>query len=122
MPTIALAVPNESLILISDSLAHNSEIRACVTCVFYIDSQITVLYSLQYKCKDAFAHLSRLEESYGIQTIYHYTNTESGNGKGPSHGLGAAIKMRLQRMILGGRVINNAYQAYFKHLFKHKMH
>ena len=64
---------------------------------------------MQYKCKDAFEHISQIDEAYGIQLLYHFT--ESGHGKGPSDGHGASIK-RLERLIVGGKVINNVYQAY----------
>lgn len=50
--------------------------------------------------------MSVLYEEYGIQVIYHYT--ESGQGKGPCDGIGAG---RLDNLLLGGKV-NNAYQAY----------
>jgi len=71
----------------------------------------------QYKCKDAFWYLCLLEAKYTCKLIYHYT--EAGHGKGPSDGLGAGIKKKLERLILGGNVINNAYQAYLA-LRQHK--
>ena len=64
----------------------------------------------QYKCINAFSHISQLQDSNDIEIIYHFT--EAGHGKGPSDGLGAVIKKKVERMILGGKVINNAYQAY----------
>lgn len=64
----------------------------------------------QYKCATAFTHIAQIQDANNIQVIYHYT--EADHGKGPSDGLGAVIKKKLERMILGGRVINNAYEAY----------
>ena len=55
--------------------------------------------------------MSQIEDAYNIKLIYHYT--ESGHGKGPSDGHGAAVKKRIDRLILGGKIINNGYQAYF---------
>ena len=57
-----------------------------------------------------FSHIFQLQDSNDIEIIYHFT--EAGHGKGPSDGLGAVIKKKVERMILGGKVINNAYQAY----------
>lgn len=42
--------------------------------------------------------------------MYHFT--ESGHGKGPSDGIGAAVKRRLELKILAGKVINIAYETY----------
>ena len=42
--------------------------------------------------------------------MYHFT--ESGYGKGPSDGIGAAVKRRLELKLLAGKVINNAYETY----------
>lgn len=54
--------------------------------------------------------MSLLYKNFGIQVIYHYS--ESGHGKGPSDGIGAGVKHRLDNLVLGGKVVNNAYQAY----------
>lgn len=58
-----------------------------------------------YECAAAFTHISQLQE-----IIYHYT--VAGHSKGPSDGLGAVIKKIIERMLLGGKVINTGYQAY----------
>ena len=116
-------IMKESLIILSNDLTHNSGTVYVFTeqLLLHIKNNpgpcpIKVLHrfsdncAAQYKSKLAFDHLIKLEEKHGIQIIYHYT--ESGHGKGPSDGLGAAIKKKLERMILGGKVINNAYQTY----------
>jgi len=114
---------NESLILLSDSLAHDANTVFAFTnqlvrhlqdnpgpCKINVIHRFSDNCAQQYKCKDAFSHIGLLEKEHGIKLIYHFT--ESGHGKGPSDGLGAAIKRRLEQMILGGKVINDAYQAY----------
>ena len=53
---------------------------------------------MQYKYKDAFGHISQIEEAYAIQLIYHFTESE--HCKGPSDGNCASIKKRLERLIL----------------------
>ena len=113
----------ESLIMLSDCLKHDA--RAVYTYTSKVlthlknnpgPCQIEVLHrfsdncAVQYKCAEAFSHLPQLEATYGVHIYYHYT--ESGHGKGPSDGLGATTKRKLQQLILGGKVIANAYEAY----------
>ena len=116
-------IMKESLIILSDCLAHNSGAVYAFTkqlllhisnnpgpCAIKTIHRFTDNCATQYKCKDAFSHIKLIEDAFDVKVIYHYT--ESGHGKGPSDGLGAAIKKRLERLILGGKVVNNAYQAY----------
>ena len=116
-------ITKESLIILSNDLTHSSDTVYVYTeqLLLHIKNNpgpcpIKVLHrfsdncAAQYKSKSAFDHLFKLEEKHGIQITYNYT--ESGHGKGPSDGLGAAIKKKLERMILGGKVINNAYETY----------
>lgn len=112
-------IVKESLIILSDHLTHDADAVFAFTEQLLIHLQNTPVKVLhrysdncatQYKCRFAFEHLLVLEEKYNIQVVYHYT--ESGHGKGPSDGLGAGIKKRIERLILGGKLINNAYQAY----------
>ena len=56
-------------------------------------------------CINAFSHISQLQDSNDIEIIYHFT--EAGHGKESSDGLGAVIKKKVERMILGGKVIND---------------
>jgi len=114
----------ESLIVISDSLTHNSEAVYVFTgkliahlkanpgpCDIKTIHRFSDNSGVQYKNKDAFANIMQLEEIHNVKIIYHFT--ESGHGKGPSDGIGAAVKRRLDRLILSEkRVINNAYQVY----------
>ena len=80
------------------------------------DPSIDVLHrwsdncAVQYKCVEAFAHLPMLERENNIHIVYHYT--EAGHGKSPSDGLGATTKKKLDRIMLSGKTINNAYYAY----------
>ena len=115
---------NKSLVILSDSLSHNADAVFAFTkhllthirdnpgpCPIRVLHRFTDNCACQYKCKSAFAHIGQqLEAEHYIRVIYHFT--ESGHGKGPSDGIGAAIKMRLQRLILGERIVNNAYEAY----------
>ena len=117
-------IMQESLIIISDSLAHNANAVYIFTnqLILHVEEntgpfKIKVLHrfsdncTTQYKCKDAFMHMSELESAHNIQLFYHHT--ESGHGKGPSEAHGAAVKKRLERLILGGGLaVNNAYQTY----------
>lgn len=113
----------ESLIILSDHMAHAANAVYCFTeqLMQYLKNipgpvPIRTIHrfsdncAAQYKCKMAFDHIPILNRKYNIDIRYHYT--ESGHGKGASDGLGAGIKRRLERLILGGQVINNAYQAY----------
>lgn len=113
----------ESLIILSDSLDHTADSVFVFTkqLIHHINnnpgpSKLKVLHrfsdncAVQYKSKLAFGHISQIEEEENIKVFYHFT--ESGHGKGPSDGLGAAVKAKLQRMILAGKVINNAYEVY----------
>lgn len=116
-------IHKESLVVISDHLTHNADAVFTFTEQLLIHIQnnpgpepVKVLHrftdncAAQYKCKSAFEHLLQLEDKHSIEIVYHFT--ESGHGKGPSDGLGAGVKKRLERLILGGKVINNAYQTY----------
>ncbi len=116
-------IMKESLIVLSDNMTHDAKAVYLFTTKLFIHLQdqdpsvpIKVLHrfsdncAVQYKCVTAFSHLQLLQEVHGVKVIYHYT--EAGHGKGPSDGLGAAIKKKLDHLILGGKVINNAYQAY----------
>jgi hypothetical protein len=111
----------ESLIILSDHLAHDASTVYVFTQQLFTHlrnnaGQIDVLHrfsdncAVQYKCIQAFGHLPALEKENDVKIIYHYT--ESGHGKGPSDGLGASTKKKLDRLILGGKVVTNAYQAY----------
>ena len=113
----------ESLIVISDSLTHDSNAVQVFTykliahlrnnpgpCPINVIHRFSDNCAAQYKNKVAFYNLTLLEETHDIRVMYHFT--ESGHGKGPSDGLGAAIKGRISRLILAGNVINNAYQVY----------
>lgn len=113
----------ESLIVLSDSLDHTADSVFVFTkqLIKHINnnpgpSPLKVLHrfsdncAVQYKSKLSFGHISQIEDEHDIKVYYHFT--ESGHGKGPSDGLGAAIKAKLQKMILGGKVINNAYEVY----------
>ena len=64
----------------------------------------------QYKCINAFSYICQFQDSNDIELTHHFT--ETWHGKRPSDGLGAVVKKRLEKRILGGTVINNAYQAY----------
>lgn len=113
----------ESLVVLSNQLTHNAD------AVYAFTTQLLVHLNLnpgpraikkihrfsdncscQYKCKTAFQHMSLLYKNFGIQVIYHYS--ESGHGKGPSDGIKAGVKRRLDNLVLGGKVVNNANQAY----------
>lgn len=113
----------ESFIILSDYLTHNANAVFVFTNQLILHlknnpgpSDIKVIHRFsdncaqQYKCNHAFDHISQLQKAHDIKIIYHFT--ESGHGKGPSDGLGAVVKKKLERMILGGKIINNAYQAY----------
>ena len=113
----------ESLIILSDSLAHNANTVFVFTkqLIQHLKNnpgprEINLIHRFsdncaqQYKCISAFSHISQLQDCNEIKIIYHFT--EAGHGKGPSDGEGAVIKKKVDRMILGGKVINNAYQAY----------
>lgn len=113
----------ESLVILSDHLSHNAKAVYVFIeqLIMHLEknpgpTKIKVIHrffdncATQFKSKDAFGHLSQIENKYNVKVFYHYM--ESGHGKGPSDGLGAAVKKRLERLILGGRVINNGYQAY----------
>ena len=119
----APVLKKESLIILSDSLAHNANTVFVFTkqLIQHLKNnpgprEINLIHRFsdncaqQYKCISAFSHISQLQDSNEIKIIYHFT--EAGHGKGPSDGLGAVIKKKVERMILGGKVINNAYQAY----------
>ena len=56
----------------------------------------------QYKCRDGFSHLPYYLRVHGVEVRYHYT--ESGHGKGPSDGIGANVKQKLDRWILNEKV------------------
>lgn len=116
-------IQKESLIVISDSLTHDSNAVQVFTQKLMAHLRnnpgpvpINVIHrfsdncAAQYKNKVTFYHLSLLEETYDLRFLYHFT--ESGHGKGPSDGLGAAIKRKVDRLILAGNVINNAYEVY----------
>lgn len=116
-------IRKESLVVISDSLTHNADtVYAFTSQLFAHLSQnpgpcpIKVIHrysdncATQYKSKYAFQHMQLIEQNFEVKVIYNYT--ESGHGKGPSDGIGAAVKKKLERMILGGKVLNNAYQVY----------
>jgi predicted site-specific integrase-resolvase len=115
-------IVKESLIILSDGLAHNAGAVYVFTdqLLFHLENShglpVKVLRrfsdncAAQFKCKDAFCHLFLLETKRDVKIHFHYT--ESDHGKGPSDGLGAGVKKKLERMMLSGKVINNAYQAY----------
>ena len=116
-------VQKESLIVISDSLAHDTDAVQVFTdkLVVHLNHspgpcKVKVIHRFsdncagQYKSKLAFMNIGLIEKKHDIRLVYHYT--ESGHGKGPSDGLGAAIKRKIDRLIIAGNVINNAYQAY----------
>ena len=119
-------IPNilkESLVVLSDYLGHtaSSVYAFTVQLISHLQqnpgpSPIRVIHrftdncAAQYKCKEAFQHISLIENVFRVKMVYHYT--ESGHGKGPSDGIGAGIKKKLENLILGGKVINNAYKAY----------
>lgn len=113
----------ESLVIISDELIHNADAVYVFTekllthindnpgpCPLRVLHRFSDNCAAQYKSKSSFDHLMQLEENKNIKIIYHFT--ESGHGKGPSDGIGASVKKRLELMILAGKVINNAYQTY----------
>lgn len=113
----------ESLSCVSDHLTHDAKAVYIYTEQLFIHLEknpgpvaINVLHrfsdnaACQYKCKEAFDHLCQLEDRYGVQIIYHYT--ETGHAKGQSDGIGAGIKKKLDGLILRGFTINNAYQVY----------
>ena len=50
------------------------------------------------------------EQLFSTTVVYHYT--EAGHGKSPSHGIGAATKRKLDRLILTNTLVLNAYSAY----------
>ncbi|CAG2222935.1 unnamed protein product [Mytilus edulis] len=96
----------ESLIVISDSLTHDSNAVQVFTykliahlrnnpdpCPINVIHRFSDNCAAQYKNKVAFYNLTLLEETHDIRVVYHFT--ESGHGKGPSDGLGAAIKVEL---------------------------
>ena len=125
-------IVKQSLIISSDDLAHNAVSVYVFTdqLLFHLENShgppVKVLHRFsdnctdQFKCKDAFCHLPLLETKRDVKIHYHYT--ESGHGKGPSDGLGAGIKKKLERMILSGKVINNAFQAYLALRQSHVMY
>lgn len=113
----------ESVVVISDELTHNAEAVYVFTekllahlneeqgpCPVKVLHRVSDNCAAQYKSKSAFDHLIQLEEKHQIRIVYHFT--ESGHGKGPSDGIGAAVKRKLELMILAGKVINNAYETY----------
>ena len=113
----------ESLVIISDELTHSSETVYVFTekllthindnpgpCPLKVLHRVSDNCAAQYKSKSSFDHLIQLEDQHKIKIVYHFT--ESGHGKGPSDGIGAAVKKRLELMIVAGKVINNAYETY----------
>jgi hypothetical protein len=116
-------IVKESIVFLSDYLAHNADVVYTFTtqlighlaknpgpCPLKVIHRFTDNCAAQYKCSKAFNHITLLQETFDIKVIYHFM--ESGHGKGQSDGIGAGIKRKLERLILGGKVINNAYQVY----------
>ena len=112
----------ESLVIISNHLAHNASAVYLFTnkLLTYLRNntgqRIDVLHrwsdncAVQYKCVEAFSHIPLLKKENDIRVVYHYT--EAGHGKGSSDGLGATTKKKLDRLMLSGQIINSAYDAY----------
>lgn len=113
----------ESLIIISNHLAHNNAAVYTFTnqllthirnnpgpCPVEVVHRWSDNCATQYKCIDAFSHIPQIEQMNDVKIIYNFS--ESGHGKGQSDGLGATTKAKLDRLILGGQLITNAYQAY----------
>ncbi|WAR07956.1 hypothetical protein MAR_017914 [Mya arenaria] len=113
----------ESLVIVSDDIKHSVDAVYAFThqliahirnnpgpCPMRVLHRFSDNCAAQYKCKDAFSHISLIEKAHDIKVVYHYS--ESGHGKGPSDGIGAGIKKKLENLILGGKVVNNAYQTY----------
>ena len=113
----------ESLIIISDHLVHNAASVYVFTeqlmthirnnpgpCDVEVLHRWTDNCAVQYKCVEAFHYIPKLEQNNNIKLVYHFT--EAGHGKGPSDGLGAITKKSLDQIILAGKVLNTAYEAY----------
>ena len=109
--------------MLSDNLTHDSKAVFSFTreLLVHINNPgpcpISILLrwsdncGVQYKCKQAFSHLPLYEEHFGVKVIYNFS--ESGHGKGPSDGLGAITKQKLDRLITGEQVVvRNAYEVY----------
>ena len=118
-----IKIQKEAIVMISDSLNHNSTAVYSFTCQLlkYIKNNpgacdVSVLHrfsdncSTQYKCIESFTHLQMYEQLFSTTVVYHYT--EAGHGKSPSDGIRAATKRKLDRLILTNTLVPNAYSAY----------